>query len=133
LITFDAPDATTACTRRARTNTPLQALMMLNDEVFVETAQGMAARILGDAKLTDDTARLREAFRLCTSREPSVKEVERIRVLLESERSSLSDDATMLETPASERFRKDISNREKIAWTSVARALLNLDEFITRE
>jgi hypothetical protein len=53
--------------------------------------------------------------------------------LLDAERSSLPDDATMLETPASDRFGKDISNREKVAWTSVARALLNLDEFITRE
>ncbi len=64
LIVFDAPDAGTTCTRRNRSNTPLQALTLLNDQASLEFAQGLAVRILREAPPGDE-GRVRFAFRLC--------------------------------------------------------------------
>ena len=74
LTTFDAPDATVACTRRPRSNTPLQALTLANDRAFFEIAQGFAARLLAEPA-ADDTARIRLAFRRCLAREPAADEL----------------------------------------------------------
>jgi hypothetical protein len=125
LVTFDAPDASVTCTRRNRSNTPLQALTLLNDAGFYEYAQSLAARI--DRESTrDDTARLRHAFRLCVAREPTERELGRLQAFLAREESGLAgkpDEAKKLSPDAPERA----------AWVMVARVLLNLDEFITRE
>ncbi len=110
LIVFDAPDATQTCTRRNRSNTPLQALTLLNDQGFFEIAQGLAARVLREGPSGDDR-RLRYAFLLCLGRQPSAREQDILLRLLRQERASGED----------------------AAWTSVARAVLNLDEMITRE
>jgi mono/diheme cytochrome c family protein len=114
LTVFDAPDGVQACTRRNRSNTPLQALTLLNDQGFFEFARALAGRVLREAG-PDDGDRLTDAFRLCLGRRPTVREQEVLARLLGHERAALG--------PAGERE----------AWTSVARALLNLDEFITRE
>ena len=106
LITFDAPDGTASCTRRMRSNTPLQALTLLNDEAEVEFAEKLAARILKDAP-ADDAARLRYGFLLTLQREPRPKESERLLQL--------------------------VAARGVEAWPNVARVLLNLDSFMTRE
>jgi len=66
--TFDAPDFSTVCTRRIRSNTPLQALTVANDEAFVEFAQNLAARVLKEVPEGDATARLRRAVVLCLAR-----------------------------------------------------------------
>jgi mono/diheme cytochrome c family protein len=110
LIVFDAPDATSACTRRNRSNTPLQALTLLNDEAFFEFAQALAARVLREAG-PDDRERLRHAFRLCLARSPSALEEKRLGELLATHTTASLHDA----------------------WITMARVLLNLDEFITRE
>ena len=107
---FDAPDATRACTRRVRSNTPLQALTLLNDEAFVECAAALADRVIATA--SSDSARIDAAFRLCLARGPSPSESARLLALVEAGRSS---------------------GEERAAWTTVARVVLNLDEFITRE
>jgi hypothetical protein len=112
LTVFDAPDATCTCTRRNRSNTPLQALTLLNDQGFFELAQGLAARILKEAK-TDDRDRIHYAFRLCFGRSPSALEENRLSELLGRQ---FPDSPHAIQ-----------------AWTTVARVLLNLDEFITRE
>ena len=78
LMTFDAPDANTACTRRPRSNTPLQALTLANDRVFVEAAQGLAVRVLKESPSGAEPERLRHAFRLCFAREPSAVENARL-------------------------------------------------------
>ena len=117
LIVFDSPDATLACTRRNRSNTPLQALTLLNDEAHFEFAQGLAHRVMMEC--VDEGARIRQVFRLCMGREPSERELQRLSELL-ARQFAESDGAT---TEA----------RQLDAWTSVARVLLNLDEFITRE
>jgi mono/diheme cytochrome c family protein len=124
LMTFDAPDANTTCTRRVRSNTPLQALTMANDRVFIEAAQGVAARMLREAPSTSEAERIRFAFRLCFARKPSADEAIRLSQLLEAERRRTS---TASADPAS----SGIS--EIASWTALARVLLNLDEFVTRE
>jgi hypothetical protein len=110
LTVFDAPESTTTCTRRNRSNTPLQALTLLNDEAYVEFAQGLADRVLAQ-KFDRDEDRLAYAFRLCVAREPTTRERQTLIKLLD---------------PQADSERRD-------AWTTVARVLLNLDEFITRE
>jgi hypothetical protein len=69
MLTFDAPNAETSCVRRVKSNTPLQALTLLNDQVFVEAAQALARRVLKESPSSDESARVRLMFRLCTGRE----------------------------------------------------------------
>jgi len=110
LTTFDAADAQTPCTRRNRSNTPLQALHLANDPVFVELAGGLGRRIEKEGP-ADDAGKAAFAFRVCFAREPSLAEAERVLAYYESQRNA----------------------DPKTAWAAVARVLLNLDEFITRE
>jgi len=110
LTTFDGPDAQTACTRRNRSNTPLQALHLANDPAFVEIAAGLGSRVLREGP-ADDAGRIDFAFRLCLARVPLPAERDRLlRYLAAQDR-----------------------DRPAAAWAMVARVLLNLDEFITRE
>ena len=116
LIVFDAPDATVSCTRRVRSNTPLQALTQLNDETTKELAEAMSDRM---TKQADDAARLRQGFLLALNRAPRADESERLLRYLAAQRDSAKPG--------------DAAAGEKLAWASVARVLLNLDEFLTRE
>ena len=68
---MDAPTSETVCVRRERSNTPLQALTLLNDTVFVEAARALALRILAECPKACDDDRIRHAFRLCLARGPS--------------------------------------------------------------
>ncbi len=111
LSVFDAPDGFSTCTRRIRSNTPLQALTMLNDSAYVEFAQALAVRLIKEAK-TDDT-RITHAFQLCVARPLSAAERQSLTHLLQVERDSGATAAQ--------------------AWQAVARVMLNLDETITRE
>ncbi|MBM3976427.1 MAG: DUF1553 domain-containing protein, partial [Planctomycetes bacterium] len=110
--TFDAPSRELACTRRARTNTPLQALALLNDPAFDECARALGRRLLERAG--DDRARLAAGFRLATARAPSAEELERLVEQLAAELHDLRE----LAEP----------EREPAAWARVATVLLNLDE-----
>ena len=114
---FDAADSFSACTRRLRSNTPLQALTLLNDQQFFEMAGALAQRVLRDGG-PDDSARLDHAFRLCVARPPAAHERTRLLALLADLRTLNA---------------KDPAASEQEAWTTVARVLLNLDETITRE
>ena len=125
LVIFDAPDATLSCTRRNRSNTPLQALTLLNDAGFYEYAQGLAARINGEAA-ADDTAKLKYAFRVCLAREPNPRELARLQSFLAQQKTDLKD-------KPDEAKKLSPNAPERAAWVMVARVLLNLDEFITRE
>ncbi len=124
LLAFDAPDSTTACTRRNRSNTPLQALTLLNDQTSYEAAQALAGRVLREADASD-AARLTLAFRLCLGRSPSELERKRLERLL----------AAIVPTPEDAKLTPPfgVDPHAFAAWTTVARVLLNLDEFITRE
>ena len=117
LTVFDAPEGVSACTRRNRSDTPLQALTLLNDQAFFECAQALAARILKEGGAGDDE-RLAYGFRLCTARRPKAHEREVLDRLLAKQREKYAATGTDAETAA---------------WTAVGRVLLNLDEFITRE
>ena len=110
-MNFDAP-ARTACTvRRSRTNTPLQALTLLNDRVYVEAAQALARRVIAELPSAGTDERLSHAFRICVARAPNPAELAALRALLEAQRTSGGDES---------------------AWQAVATALLNLDEMITK-
>jgi len=110
LTTFDAADAQTTCTRRNRSNTPLQALHLANDPAFLEFYAALGQRLLKEGP-SDDPGKVDFAFKLCFCREPTVSERERVLAYLQQQRQA---------DPAS-------------AWTQVARVLMNLDEFVTRE
>ena len=113
LAVFDAPDSFSACSRRPRSNTPLQALTLLNDEGFFEFARNLANRVLDEAP-EEDAKRLDHVFRLCLSRPPQPREIASLKALLDAER-------------------KESGLPEEGPWISVARVMLNLDETITRE
>ncbi len=118
LAVFDAPDAFSACTRRIRSNTPLQALTLLNDQQFYELARGFTDRVLREGG-ENDPARLDYAFQLCLARTPSLAERRILEKLLAQGRRESGGGAQ--------------GKAEFEAWTNVSRALLNLDEMITRE
>ena len=130
--TFDAPDANSACTRRARSNTPLQALTLANDRGFIEFAQGLAVRILTEAPPYDD-GRLRYGFECAVGRQPTDAELAALNNYLALQRSGFVDnpEAATLLSPAS--LPDETPAADGAAWTAVSRVLLNLDEFITRE
>jgi hypothetical protein len=128
LMSFDAPDSTVACTRRARSNTPLQALNLLNDPVFVEAAQGLAFRVLTEAP----GDRIDYAYRMTLGRAPSTLEKQRFAAYLETQKRILADDAEAVDLlmPAPP---DGVDRRDAALWAAASRVLLNLDEFITRE
>jgi mono/diheme cytochrome c family protein len=132
LVVFDAPNANQACTRRNRSNTPLQALTLLNDEAFFECAQALATRLLEEQG--SDEERLRLAFRLSLAREPGEREKVVLGNLLNQQRETFAHELQQARELAPPAFREDRENlTEAASWTVVARVLLNLDEFITRE
>lgn len=130
MTVFDFPDANVACTRRNRSNTPLQSLTLANDKTFVEFAQGLARRILLETQ-GDDAARVTTAFRWCLGRDPVPAELQRLLKLLEEQRSAFTTEAAQKIAPS--HLPNSITPTEAAAWTAISRVLINLDEFITRE
>lgn len=132
--TLDAPRREECTAQRPRSNTPLAALALLNDPTFAEAAKTFAVRILKEGGGSDES-RITFAFRLATSRAPDDAEQSVLRSLLADARSDYSRDAssvqkllaTGLTAPA-----KDSPTHELAAWTTVARAILNLAEVLTR-
>jgi hypothetical protein len=133
LTTFDATDFSTTCTRRPRSDTPLQSLTLANDPMFFELAQALARRTLVEttAEPTLDP-RLVHMFRLCLTRTPDPVELQLLSDYWRAEqaRYAADDDAARKLAPAD--CPADISVGDAAAWTSVARVLLNTDEFVTR-
>jgi mono/diheme cytochrome c family protein len=134
-LAFDAPTREFCAVRRPRTNTPLQALTTMNDPAFVEAAQALARRIVGQAGL-DNRERMTYGFRLCVSRPPKQREEEALLALFEKELVKFSRDvdaAVELAPPALGRRPAGTVVPELAAWTVVANVLLNLDETVTKE
>jgi hypothetical protein len=129
LTAFDAPEGNNTCTRRARSNTPLQALTLLNDDGFFELSQALASRCLSECH-GDDAARVGYLFKVCLGREPDGRERQALARLLERQRVALSK-ATPAELAAL--TKEKTGPQEAALWTLAARVMLNLDEFITRE
>ncbi|MBI4889105.1 MAG: PSD1 domain-containing protein [Acidobacteria bacterium] len=121
LMNFDEPDSNVACARRRRSNSPLQALNLLNDPVFFEAAQAMALRVLHEAP---EAGRIDYAFELALGRPAEAKEKERLQRFLKDQSAALKPGQAKALLPLAP---------DQAAWTGAARVLLNLEEFITRE
>lgn len=134
LMTFDATSREVCTVRRVRTNTPLQALVGLNDEAFFEAARGLAQRVLSESG-EDVKARLTYAFRLCTSRAPKPAELERLTNYYRQQLGDFKADAKAAERVIQPQLKpsETASAAELAAWTMVANVLLNLDETVTKE
>ena len=134
LNTFDAPGREFCTVRRSRTNTPLQALLLLQGPQFVEAARHLARRMM-TAGGHDVEARIAFGFDLATARLPTAKEIEILERVFHERLAVFKADskaaATMLSVGASPRDTK-LDAAEHAAWTEVARLLLNLDETVTR-
>jgi len=129
LTTFDSPDFQSVCTGRVRSNTPLQSLAMANDEGLFELAQGLGARLLKEVP-ADDEKRLDRAFLLCYGRPPADAERNAVASFRESQLASFQKDPAAAAAVAP---KGATDPAEAASWTTVARALMNTDEFITRE
>jgi hypothetical protein len=131
LMSFDAPAASLACPRRERTDTPLQALNLMNDPVFFEAAQGLAYRILRESA-GGFRDRLNRAYAIALARVPTPREAERLGNYFDNTiRALTSDPATV--AALFPNHLEGAPQNEAAAWVALSRVLLNLDEFITRE
>jgi hypothetical protein len=131
IVTFDFPDANTTCTRRIRSNTPLQSLVLANDPVFIECATALADFAVCHAQ-GDDDHRVREVFRRCLARHPNEIELERLVHWLHEQRRYYAEHLDQARQLAGESPHA-VALAERAAWISTCRVLLNVDEFITRE
>jgi hypothetical protein len=134
LITFDAPDRETCTVRRSTTNTPLQALVLLNDPTYVEASRKLAERIMTEAPATTDE-RIAFAFRLATARGPSDAEIGVLRRVYEEQLATFRAHAGAAQKllAVGEAPRNDkLDAAELAAWTIVASTILNLDETVTK-
>jgi hypothetical protein len=137
-INFDASQRTACTVKRSRSNTPLQALTLLNDPVYVEAAVGLAKRIVAapvsqTGRTADADARLAYAFRLATARRPTEGETEALRALYEEQEKAARTEPRTAEFAKTYQKPESCTPAEFSAWYTVAAALLNLDETITKE
>ena len=124
LLTFDCPDSNVACVKRNRSNTPLAALVTLNNTTYAEAAKAFAQRILKEAP-ADDRKRIAHGFRLCVARSPEPNETKAFINLLADSRAWYEKHPEDAKTFA--------GDGESAAWTATVRIMLNMDEFLTRE
>jgi hypothetical protein len=131
MMTFDATSREYCAVRRVRTNTPLQALTMLNDEAAMDAARSLAKRMIEEGG-DDLRARLIFGFRACMTRTPKEKEVERLTALSQQQLSNFAANAAEAGKIARD-YPTRATTAEFAAWTMVANVLLNLDETLTKE
>jgi hypothetical protein len=134
LQTFDAPDREVCTVRRARTNTPLQALVLMNDPTYVEAARKLAERVIREGGETT-ASRATFAFRIVTTRAPNEKELSILTRMCDEQLKTYADNEEaakkVLAVGESPRDEK-LAVTDLAAWTIVCNAILNLDEAITR-
>jgi mono/diheme cytochrome c family protein len=132
LMTFDAPDSNVCAAKRERSNTPLQALTLLNDGVFVECAQAVSRLIFKDP--SDDPGRgVSEVFQACLSRPPTDDERTLVSALYEKLRQEFQRDPKAAASMAGPNPPTDVDQPTLAAWVAIARTIMNADEFVTRE
>ncbi len=131
LTTFDCPDANLTSIKRGVSNTPLQALTTLNAEAYAEAAQALALRALREPG--DDQARLRRLWQFCLPRPATAQEVATLSELLQQGRRLYQRAPTEAQTAIRLHRAASVASAENAAWVGVARTVLNLDEFITRD
>jgi hypothetical protein len=135
LTAFDVPSGEFSCPRRVRSNTPLQALTTLNEKVFVEAAQAMALRVIKEGG-TDNRSRATYAFELCTGRKPTSFELNKLLKFWEEQYDYFENRtaaAVNVAVPDPKQMPEDVNLHKVAAWAMVSRAILNLDETITKE
>jgi hypothetical protein len=133
LVTFDAPDREVCTVRRSRTNTPLQALVLMNDPTYVEASRKFAERIMQREKTPE--ARLAFAFRLATARMPTEREAAILKRVLDRQLQTYRQDPKAAEAllKVGESARDDtLAVPEMAAYSIVASVILNLDEVVTK-
>ncbi|MDB4678906.1 PSD1 and planctomycete cytochrome C domain-containing protein [Rhodopirellula sp.] len=133
LITFDCPDSNVTNVKRDRSNTPIGALVTLNNETFVEASQALVQRVFSDESLDNDQARLRQAIELCVARVPTREELADFETLLERSRDWYGEHSDDAKAMVGQRPVESIDVADNAAWVATLRIVLNLDEFITRE
>jgi mono/diheme cytochrome c family protein len=138
LQTFDVPNADISCVRRLRSNSPLQALVSLNESIFVECAQNLARKTLEEGGKTD-AERVTYAFRRALSRPPAEDEKQELLSLLEKQKQRIADgwvnsiEVATGESKIPSKLPAGVTPTQLAAYTVVSRVLLNLDETITKE
>ena len=134
LSTFDAPDRETCTVRRGRTNTPLQALVLMNDPTYVEASRKLAERMMREGGTTPEE-RIAFAFRLATARKPTAEESAVLRKIFDKQVAVYGSDnkaaMQLLSVGESPRDEK-LPAPELAAWTTVASTILNLDEAVSK-
>ncbi|MFO1004780.1 MAG: PSD1 and planctomycete cytochrome C domain-containing protein [Planctomycetaceae bacterium] len=134
LLAFDAPSREECVAERNRSNIPQQALVLLNDPIYVEAARAFAARVMTECS-GDTTQRIQYAWQLALQRDPTPREIAIAEKLLTEQRSAYEQAPAaaeeLLKTGAAP-LPAILDHRELAAWTHVTRVLLNLHETITR-
>lgn len=134
MASFDAPNREQSCSRRGRSNTPLQALQLMNDVQHVEAARNLANRILKEGG-ANDKDRIRWAWRVATARWPEAEEAEAVQNVLTQHRNRYSSDeaaAKELISFGESSVEEKADPIELAAYTLVANLLLNLDEVVSK-
>jgi hypothetical protein len=134
LAALDAPDREVCVVRRSRTNTPLQALILMNDPTYVEASRKLAERMMKEGGATSED-RIAFAFKLATARSPREKETVVLKRVFDSQHARFTKDKAAAERllKVGEAPRDDKLNAVEVAaWAMVANAVLNLDEVVTR-
>lgn len=134
MSTFDAPSRESFCLRRERSNTPLQALLLMNDVQHVEAARSLAQRLMSEGGITPED-RLAYAFRLVTARRPLESERTTLKQAFEKQLSRYAADpeaAKRLITYGETKPKPDFNSSELAAYTMVASVLLNMDETLAK-
>ena len=134
MVTFDAPNREVCVARRSRTNTPLQALVLLNDPTYIDAARALAMRTLRGPSV-NDTDRIHAMYRACLTRIARHDELPVLLELISDSRNrfqAASDEATQLNRAGAVPLDANLDGIDVAVWTVVASAILNLDETITR-
>jgi len=132
LITFDCPDSNVTNVERDSSNTPIGALVTMNNEVYVEAAQVLVRRVLTEIT-ADDTERLRYALRTCIARPPTDYELQRFTELLNVSRDWYESNEDAAQKIVGKNGASGVEAMENAAWIATLRMVLNLDEFIMRQ
>ena len=136
MLTFDAPDREKCTARRLTTNTPLQALVLLNDPTYLEASRVLAQRVLHESS-KDQAQRVKLVFELITSRSPDRQELAVLTKLAREQSDNYSHDPTaaakFLRAAGESPIDSTLNPAELAAWTAVASTIFNLDETVTKE
>jgi len=132
LMTFDCPDSNVSEAKRTRSNTPLQALTLLNDVVFFEAAQALGGRLIAET-FEDDAALAERAFRICMGRHPTDEEVDALAAFVNEQRAMFAENTEAAIKFANRHQPEGADPVEAATRVALARVILNVDEFVTRE